>query len=1071
MKQCLLNSSKIKKVFDELKKNNKNIKISGITQSIANIFYSFLGSETGKSVFVITPQEKSYNIAEAISSFTGLFDKKITTIYYPEDDSVIYKNIQSSVEVSKKRSEAYLQCFLSGNKIFVTDIDALVEKIPEVKKIKETLFLLKRGKKFDINTVLHYLNENNFERKIKIENYFEYAVRGSIIDIFSPGHDYPVRIELFGDEINSLRFFSLDNSTATKEIDEVEIFLYNTQRKDIHQNGCILDFFNPQNTLIILNNENELKKEILEKIQKIKKYLDINTIDENIFSLKEIYKKLKKYQKIRTSEINNNSLIKFDTGINPPFNKDINLLYNYAEEKILSGYKFFIFCDNNGEEKHLKEFFINKEKEEQKKITPFLNFFIADIDRGFVFYSAKLIVVSNKEVFERYYGDYEIKKRKRIYKPVKHFTELKENDYVVHHEYGIGIFKGVLTMDIENTKQDFIVIHYADTDKLYLPIYKIDLIDKYIGGEKPALSKLGSRTFRKTKEEIKRQLREIARELLVIYARREIQPGIQFPADDELQKTFEDAFIYDETPDQIKAIEDVKRDMQSKKKMDRLICGDPGFGNTEVAIRASFKAINAGYQVIFLTSTTLLALQHFKTFSERLADYPVKIEMLSRLVTEIKKKEIYENLKKGNIDILIGTSAIFNKKLEFTNVGLVIIDEEQHFGVKAKEYIRKNFPSADFLTLTATPIPRTLYLSLSGIRDMSIINTPPVGKKPIEVYIMNERLNVVKELILREILRKGQVFYIYNNIHNIHKIYDILSSALPEIKFKIAHGRMKKNELEKIMFSFINREFDVLITTTIIESGLDLPDVNTIIISNAERFGLSQLYQLKGRVGRRDKQAYAYLLVKDFMSLSDSAKERLKAIESYIDPGDGFMIAMKDLEIRGAGSVLSTRQHGNMEKIGFELYCKLLDETIKRIKGIEIEEEINTKINVDFKAYVPESFIWDSSEKLRIYRKIFKSRTKDDIEELEKEIVDIWGAIPEELKNILYVGLLKIFGRRFKISDITLKGNNLVLMWEEKNTGFIKDLKEKLTKDQIFIENNKATINIKNREEIINLIE
>lgn len=1071
MKENLLHSIKIKKIFEALN-HNKNLKISSINRYFSSVFYPLLCSEMKKSIFIITPALNSFNLFESISGFISIFDKNIKTIYYPEDDSIIYKNIKSSLEVSKIRSEAYLECLMPGNKIFVTNIDAIIEKIPDVLYIKKFFLELKKGKKIERDFILDCLNENDFERKIRVESHFDYAVRGAILDIFPPGTDYPVRMELSGDKIISLRLFSADTSTATKEIEEIDIFLFNPGKKNNNKRGCILDLFEPHKCIVVIDEEDDLKNEILEKIKKIKKHLDLNILNKDIFSLKEIYKKLNFYQKIRTRGIHRKSQIKLDININPPFNKSADVLFEYAEDKIQNGYKFFIVSDNKGEEKHLKDFFEQKEKNEGKKILPLLDFVVANLDRGFVFESAKLAVVSNKEVFERYFEMYETAKRKKVFKLVRHIAELKENEYVVHPEHGIGIFNGIKTLDIENTKQDFILINYADADKLYLPVYKIDIISRYIGAEKPLLSKLGSKVFRKTKEEIKKELRNIARELLEIYAKRELQKGIEYPGDDEIQKIFEESFIYEETPDQAKAIEDVKRDMQSRKKTDRLICGDAGFGKTEVAIRASFKAVNAGYQVIILTATTLLALQHYKTFCERMVDYPVRIEMLSRLVKDSKKRIIYNDLRKGKIDILIGTSALFNKKLEFANVGLVVIDEEQHFGVKSKEYIRKNFPSADFITLTATPIPRTLYLSLSGIRDISVINTPPVGKKPIEVYIMNERLSVVKELILREVLRKGQVFYIYNNINTIDKIYNMLADSMPEIKFRIAHGRMKKNELEKIMFSFINREFDVLITTTIIESGLDLPDVNTIIISNAERFGLSQLYQLKGRVGRRDKQAYAYLLVKDFISLSDTAKERLKAIESYVDPGAGFEIAIKDMELRGAGSVLSTRQHGNMEKIGFELYCKLLEEAVMKLKNMEVKKEVETKINVDFKSYIPDSFIWDSSEKLRIYRKIFMAKTKEDIEELEKEVIDMWGEPPEEFKNILFVGLLKIFGRKFKVSEITIQDNNLNLEWEEKNFVYMDNLRKmiKKIKNKIFFEQNRMVIFFDNKKEIINFI-
>jgi transcription-repair coupling factor (superfamily II helicase) len=472
--------------------------------------------------------------------------------------------------------------------------------------------------------------------------------------------------------------------------------------------------------------------------------------------------------------------------------------------------------------------------------------------------------------------------------------------------------------------------------------------------------------------------------------------------------------------------------MERQKQMDRLVCGDAGFGKTEVAMRAAFKAINNGSRALMLTSTTLLAQQHFTVFKERMADYPVNIEMISRLVSAKKRKEIISNLKEGKVDILIGTHAVLSQDIEIPDMGLVIIDEEQHFGVKAKESLRKKYPEADILTLTATPIPRTLYFSLSGIRDISMINTPPVGKKPIETYIVEEKLNTAKEIILREILRHGQVFYVHNNIRTITKVKEVLEQNLPEVKFRTAHGRMPKQELEKIMLDFLARKFDVLITTTIIEAGLDMPDVNTIIISSAENFGLGQLYQLRGRVGRRDRQAYAYLMVHDRRAMSGVAEERLKTIESYVDPGAGFRIAMKDLELRGAGNILGIKQHGNMEKIGFELYCRMLEEAVAKMKGEEIENEVDTKIKVGLMAFIPESYIWDSAEKLRIYRRLFLARELEDIKKISADLRDIWGEYPEEVKNILFVGKLKAIGRKLKASEISEKEGKLVFLWRDK---------------------------------------
>ncbi len=643
--------------------------------------------------------------------------------------------------------------------------------------------------------------------------------------------------------------------------------------------------------------------------------------------------------------------------------------------------------------------------------------------------AVKLCVISNREIFQRYKGKVLGRVKDGNLKPVKHFMELAQNDYIVHREHGIGIFNGIKTLSFDGESSDFILIKYEGDDKLYLPIYKIDMIDKYIGAESiPGLSKLGTNTWRRTKEDIQRELRRMAQELMRIYAKREVTQGTRFPEDDEIQSAFEDAFIYKETPDQAKAIDDVKQEMVKTKAMDRLLCGDAGFGKTEVAMRAAFKAVNHGKQVLVLTATTLLAQQHYFTFKERMADYPIKIEMLSRLVSAKKKREVIKETADGKTDILIGTHAVLSPKIEFLDLGLIVIDEEQHFGVKAKEYLREKYPKADVVALTATPIPRTLYFSLSGIRNISVIDTAPVGKKKIETYTVEEKLSVSKEIILREVLRRGQVFYVHNNIRTIHKLKEILSQNLPEVRFRVAHGRMKKSLLEKIMIDFLAEKFDVLVTTTIVESGLDMPNVNTIIVSNAENFGLSQLYQLRGRVGRRDKHAYAYLMVKDPYLISDIAKERLKTLESYVDPGAGFKIAMKDLELRGAGNILGVKQHGNMEKIGFELYCKMLEESVNDLRGEGVKEEKDTKIDVDFKAYIPEDYIWDTSEKLRIYRKLFLSEKISDIKEIERDIKDVWGELPAEVKNILFVAMLKVAGKKLAADEIRQSGEKVVFI-------------------------------------------
>ncbi len=1026
-------------IIKSVKSENKNIFVNIPETSFNSIFYLYLANLINKDIFIITHSNKLFNICSEIMEFSKFFKTEHKIILYPEDDSFLYKDIKPSKEISRMRIKAIKELFTTEKRIFITNINALIEKISSADKIIKNFLKIKKDMKIKPDLILKILEDNNYERVTKVEDIFEYSVRGNIMDIFTPDNFYPVRIEFSDDKIESIRFFSVETYQTEKCVDEIEIFLFKFKKDDFAQNS-ILDFFNPKKTLLVMDESNLIKAEIFEKINKIIKYLSDMKFENKIFSLKNIFKKVSVFQKIKTGFFTGRG-IKINIRVNPVFKRNTAVLFEYLKNFINNSYKVIIASDNEGETNHIKELL-------KKQGINGVEFYNAEIDAGFSIPDMKFCLISNREIFERYKGKLSKRIKDKNLKPVKSILELKEKDYVVHREYGIGIFNGIKTIKVDDNLADFILIQYDKQDKLYLPVYKIDLIDKYIGSDKiPGLSRLGSPVFKKTKEQIRRELKEIAEELLKVYAKRKIEKGIRYPPMDEFEKEFADAFLYEETKDQEKAIKDVLADMERETPMDRLICGDAGFGKTEVAMRAAFKAVNFHKKVLVLTSTTLLALQHFRTFSERFADYPVKIEMLSRLVSKKKKKEIFNRIQAGTIDILIGTHTILNPKIEIKNVGLVIIDEEQHFGVKAKEHLRKKYSTADFLTLTATPIPRTLYLSLSGIRDISVINTPPQNKKPIETFIVEEKLKLVKEIILREILRKGQVFYVHNDIKTIYKLKEILSENLKEVKFNVAHGKMKKTELENIMLDFLDKKFDVLITTTIIESGLDLPDVNTIIISNAEKFGLSQLYQLRGRVGRRDKQAYAYLLIKDKVILSDIAKERLRAIESYIDPGAGFNIAMKDLKLRGAGTLLGTKQHGNMEKLGFELYCRMLEEEISKLTQKEVEKEVDTKITVDYKAYIPESYIWDSSEKTRIYRQLFISKNVDDVLSVEKALRDIWGEMPKEVKNILLVAKLKILGRKLSAEEINHKDKKIEFIWNEK--------KEFALKSKIFFEKHK----------------
>lgn len=1074
MKQHLAKSQEIQKILASVK-SSANTCTGGIGSCFAGILYSYITSEIENSVFIVTSSENIYSLYSEIAGLKEYFGTDADVLFYPEDDSIIYHNLQASKETSRLRAKVYEEIFKPGRKIIVTDINALVEKIPSPEKVKKFRLKLETGKTFDIQKVTEILADNRYNRVTKVEDVFEYSVRGSIIDIYSPDYDYPVRIELFGDEIESLRFFSLETYSTTKNIETAELLLFNPGGKFKDETASILDYFTAKDTLLIMDDVDVIKGEILEKIGKVEKYIESDDVKNNIFQVRDIFRKMAGLKKLKTySTARHKKEIKLKPRDNPPFNRDINRFFDYIRDLSDSGYHICVISDNEGETKHLREEISKYSEANSLKLGASLEFLNANSCAGCSLPSIKLAFVSNREIFERYKGKVAMRKREKYLRPVRHFTELKEKDFIVHREHGIGVFEGIKTLEVDNTKADFILIRYLGDDKLYLPIYKIDMIDRYIGSEKaPALSKLGTGTWRRTKEDIQKELKMIAAELLEIYAQRQLAKGVAFQQDDHMQAAFEDAFIYDETKDQAKAIDDVKRDMESVKQMDRLVCGDAGFGKTEVALRAAFKAVNFGKQVFLLTTTTLLAQQHYNTFRERMADYPIRVEMISRLITPAKRKETESDLREGKVDIVVGTQAALNDRIEFNDLGLIVVDEEQHLGAKAKEYLRKKHTQADILTLTATPIPRTLYFSLAGIRDISVINTPPPAKKPIEVYIITERLSSEKEIILREVLRKGQVFYVHNNVKNLGQVYENLSKALPEIQFKTAHGRMEKKELEKIMSDFLAKKYDVLITTTIVESGLDMPDVNTIMISNAERFGLSQLYQLKGRVGRRDRQAYAYLMVKDPVMLTDIARERLRAIESYVDPGAGFTIAMKDLELRGAGNVLGTKQSGNMEKIGFDLYCRMLEEAVEKLKGGESASDVDTAIKAGFKAYIPEDYIWDSGEKLRIYRKLFLVKEFVEIKEMEKNLRDNWGEPPQEVFNILTVAALKAFGKKIRAEEISFYDNKVEIRWNELYVRVRESIKQALHKKGVRFKSpgTELAFEIKDRNELMGMVE
>ena len=655
-----------------------------------------------------------------------------------------------------------------------------------------------------------------------------------------------------------------------------------------------------------------------------------------------------------------------------------------------------------------------------------------NISAGVLSYELNQVIISANELIS---AERREKKRKSsIFKQGEKvvFADLKVGDYVVHRKYGIGVYIGVNTIDADGIIRDYIKLKYAGDDILYIPTNALDTIRKYIGGEEIGLklNKLGSKEWENTTSKVKKNLRAVAKELIELYARREKSKGYAFSPDTDWQKQFEGSFPYVETDDQLRCIDEVKKDMENSKPMDRLLCGDVGYGKTEVAIRAAFKAVMDHKQVVYLVPTTVLAQQQYEGFRDRMKEYPIKVELLNRFRSTKDQNRIIRELALGDVDIVIATHKILGKDIKFKDLGLLIIDEEHRFGVKAKEKIKEYKMNVDVLTMTATPIPRTMHMSIVGVRDMSVIYEPPQNRKPVQTYVLDYDAEVIKEAITKEIERDGQVFYLFNNVENIMQKADEISRLVPEAEVSYAHGRMTGTQIEDIMKDFVERKTNVLVCTTILESGIDIPNANTIIVENADRMGLAQLYQIRGRVGRSDRQGYAYITYKKDKMLSEVADKRLKAIKEFTEFGSGFKIAMRDLEIRGAGSLIGEVQHGHLEEVGYDTYCRLLDEVLKEEQGLKIEEEFETQIDLNVTSYIPDSYISDSNQKIEIYQDIALCKTEEDIQDITDEIIDRFGEMPKQIENLLEISRIKQMAKKLYINKISSKRDGIVFTFE-----------------------------------------
>lgn len=1002
---------------------NKKIFVSGVNSTFLSFYSIILNNETDKKIIIIVP-----DIDTAIGMFYELNSIQNNSAY-------IITNQIKNEDYSYFNSLSKLFSSESKN-IFILTYTDLSLKVPDKNIFKINTLNLRIHQKVDMTNFIKILIESGYERVDNVYNQGEFSVRGNIIDVFSYNNLDAVRIELFDDEIESIRFFKVENQRSFELLDNIEIIP--NKFSEINNNQKILvDYLEDENLLKILFE--------FEKYNYDGNLFFINQFIEN----KCLIRFSEKFLNLYSDEIIHLSINKkpFIDYTNNSLSNKINLLIkNYS--KIILSAKF----DKQLDRLH-KIFFENKisglevltdlDSIEEKNFK--LGLINLTLNNSLYFESENILIIPEEQLYVQEQLKYSFQLETQRYKPIHKFNELNENDYVVHWDYGIGIYKGLKTLNIEGVDKDFLHIQYANESELYLPPAEFKHLSKYINFDENRaveLSDLNKKKWNNIKLRAKQKIDDIAYELIELYSGRLNSVGYKFSEDTAEQMIFESKFSYEETRDQLKAISDVKKDMESAKCMDRLICGDVGYGKTEVAIRAAFKSAMNKKQVAILVPTTVLCLQHFDTFLNRFAGVNIKVEMLSRFRPQSIQREIISKLKIGEIDVIIGTHRLLQDDVYFKNLGLLIIDEEQRFGVKHKEKLKLLRRNVDVLTLTATPIPRTLHLSLSGLRDISLIQTHPKNRVPIKTIVAKYDETIIKKAILFEINRGGQIFFLHNNINTLEVLAVKLKNLVPHLRLKIAHGKMKPVELEKVMFEFYNNDFELLLCTTIIENGLDIPTVNTIIINNAENFGLAQLHQLRGRVGRSNIQAFAYLLHSGIEAIGENAKKRLTALQEYVELGSGYDIAMKDLQIRGAGNILGEEQSGVIVDIGYDLYCQILKETLESMRKDNVDEK-SVIVEYNISAFIPVNYIVDAMSRIEFYKKILNAENYDDINNLIDELEDRFGTLPEPLKHLVEIGTLKMAARGKNIREITINKKETIIEFDNPPIKKMFELKKK----------------------------
>ncbi|MGB2501581.1 MAG: transcription-repair coupling factor [Mariniblastus sp.] len=916
---------------------------------------------------------------------------------------------------------------LAGDKapVIVATVPSLLQPTPCRESIFGNSKRISVGDRIDIDGFTTWLLEQEFHQTSAVELPGEFSIRGGIVDVYAPDWENPVRIELFDDEVESLRQFECANQRSSAELQQIEITVV-SQNGPV--NGCFLDFI-PDNTLLLL-----LEPEALN--EQAQRYTERISSSETIHSWEEINRRWAILPTATASRVTSGHLgaicqLPIDTV--EQFSGDIGDLKlqvdRLARDPSGEEYEIFVMARVEGEIPRVREILSSTAAAASGR----LQIGLGCVHQGFRDRESYQIVIGCDQMFHR--TELRRRGRRRLSKAIDSFLDLREGDLIVHLSHGIGRFRGLEMLDKDGQRTEHLGLEFHGGTKIYVPATKIDLVQKYIGGSKtrPTLAKIGGKSWAKQKASVESAIEDLASEMIELQAKRDGRPGIAFSPDTEWQSEFEHSFPYRETPDQLTAIEAIKQDMQRAQPMDRLLCGDVGFGKTEVAMRAAFKAVENGYQVGVLVPTTILAEQHYKNFKERMGEFPLDIVKLSRFCTTQELKENVERLQKGSVDIVIGTHRLVSKDVKFFNLGLVIIDEEQRFGVEHKERLKSIRSSVDVLTMSATPIPRTLHMSLVGVRDISNLETPPDDRSAVATKVLRFNNETIRMGILRELNRGGQVFFVHNRVNDIHLIQQKLESLIPEATFRFGHGQMNETELEEVMTDFIAGKFDVLIATTIIESGLDIPNANTIFINDADRYGLSDLHQLRGRVGRYKHKAYCYLLIEPHKHLNPTAARRLQAIETFSDMGAGFAISMRDLEIRGAGNLLGTQQSGHIATIGYELYCQLLENAVRHLKHMPAKLSIHVEVDLPVAAFLPDSYVIDRRQKIDLYRRLTRLERFDQIEELRSELLDRFGKIPPPVRRLLTLSELKLEAAVYQILSISMEDKYLTFKFQDRN--------------------------------------